>query len=304
MDHILGKCLAKSPEDRYASTDELVTDLRGLLIRPQRAPKADRSTKLALIAWGILSLLLLLAAAAAVSWRLNMPEALWTKVEAMLTKERAPAPPPENAASKETIKARISEPLGFQFNVAYKPRTGGEARRLRNGESLAIGDAYRVFFSPQQQCHAYVYMVINGLDVVQLFPENDLVGTALATSPGTNPVAQGKDYVLPTADTPFTIEAPPGTRELYFIASKDRNLEIEKFYKILKNARIKDDEKLLMIYRFKARMHLKKTPVQTHEGEREVTIPWGTDSGTVAMRTQKLDELCLECAHIIEFTVR
>jgi hypothetical protein len=304
VDHILGKCLAKSPEDRYASTDELAADLRGLLIRPQRSRKQERSTTLALVAWGFLCLLLLLAAAAAVSWRLNMPEALWVKVGEMVAGERAQATAPTDPAGQDSIKARISEPLSFLFNVAYKPKAGGEVRRLRNGEILSTGDTFRVFFTPQQQCHAYVYMVINGLDVVQLFPENDLVGAALSSATGANPVVKDLDYVLPTVGEPFTLEEPMGSRELFFIASKDRNLEIEKFYKILKNARITGDERVMKIYSFKARMHLKKAPVRTVDDDRVISIPWADNAETVALRAQKMDDLCLECAHSIDFSVR
>ncbi len=59
-------------------------------------------------------------------------------------------------------------------------------------------------------------------------------------------IRNGEFDNLPGKGKPLVLEDDRGIPE-----------ELRLAYKILKNARLKDDEKLLMIYRFKARMHLK-----------------------------------------------
>ena len=312
VDEILGKCLAKSPEDRYASTDELANALRTLLIRQHRPKKqtlakSSRSTVFALLAWSLICLLLLFAAVAAVSWRLRIPESLWVQVETMVSDkmgtrvEQQPEPPPPD---KKPINAPVIEPLKFQYNVAYKPANRPNIRRLRNGDVLSIGDTYRVSFTPEQNCHAYVYMIINGIDVMQLFPEGDLADAATGKSIVTNPVHKGQVHNLPASKPPYKINGPPGSRDLYFIATRGRNLDIEKFYKILKTARAQHDEKIIKIYRFKTRMRLKKTPVESTPEDHNISLPWEVGGKDIDLVAQKIDSLCPDCAHITKFTVR
>ena len=301
MDEILGKCLAKSPEDRYASTDELANALRTLLIRQHRPQKqqapstSSRSTVFALLAWSLICVLLLFAAVALVSWRLRIPESLWIQVETMVSNkmgtrvEQQPEPPPPD---KKPINAPVIEPLKFQYNVAYKPANRPNIRRLRNGDVLSIGDTYRVSFTPEQNCHAYVYMVINGIDVMQLFPEGDLANAATGKSIVTNPVHKGQVHNLPASKPPYKINGPPGSRDLYFIATRGRNLEIEKFYKILKTARAQHDEKIIKIYRFKTRMRLKKTPVESTPEDHNITLPWEEGGEGISLVAQQIDTLC------------
>ena len=160
LEHVVGKTLAKDPEDRYQSARELRTDLRRLVEGHTAGPKAwsGWSQRLATIALAaILAVALGAAFAFWLSWDGVIPEETQTLEEGTMSLVAIPARvvgPEEEIWRTEGIPESVSLLLAGQDWLDVKvPPTSLQAERVQ-GDFARIGQEYGV-----QRCLLFSWRV-------------------------------------------------------------------------------------------------------------------------------------------------
>ncbi len=160
LEHVVGKTLAKDPEDRYQSARELRTDLRRLVEGHTAGPKAwsGWSQRLATIALAaILAVALGAAFAFWLSWDGGIPEETQILEEGTISLVAIPARvvgPEEEIWRTEAIPESVSLLLAGQDWLDVKvPPTSLQAERVQ-GDFARIGQEYGV-----QRCLLFSWRV-------------------------------------------------------------------------------------------------------------------------------------------------
>ena len=135
--------------------------------------------------------------------------------------------PWECADASEALDSTHSSMLSFEVNYVYRTSGVGELKTIQNGDTLTSGDHYKIVFTPDKDCHVYIFQVDSAGQVFQLFPMESFRGVRVNQF---NPVKQGKKYVLPSPDKAFVLDRQVGIGRMYFIASHEENKELESLY--------------------------------------------------------------------------
>jgi hypothetical protein len=192
-----------------------------------------------------------------------------------------------------------STPLSFYINFVFRSGGKGELKTITSGAVLKSGDHYKATFIPEKDCHVYIFQADSSGQIFQLFPMKIFNGIALNN---VNPVKKDQTYIIPSSDKAFVLDNRVGTERVYFIASQERNQELETLYKSLKHevkqknmAQIEDNRNKLNSY-FKRRGMHTVTP-----SDKTMKIPWKEDSDIFSVIGHRLENLCKDCVHILEF---
>lgn len=206
---ILNKLLARDPDERFTTAEQLVDALdrlgdqendKTVVLPPAKAgKKLRRSFNPYAIGVALLLATVLLAGVAYLSW------------------ER-----PSNPA------------LPIQVSYAYRPADQLNFRPLSDGDVLHSGDHYQIRFTPEQDGYAYIFQIDSGGAVYRLFPFED--GDTPRTG-NVNPVRAGVVYFVPAEDEAFQLDDQVGQERIHVLAFRDRNLDLENQYEALAVAR-------------------------------------------------------------------
>lgn len=131
----------------------------------------------------------------------------------------APAAPyaaPPGIALEVALLAQQQAPDG---QVRMRPVQDGEVLHDGRGDP-AHGDKIKLFFNANCACHVYVIGIDATGYVAQIFPER-------GTAPG--PVQPGAEYLVPGGTTWWGLDDYRGIEQVYFIASRERRHDIERF---------------------------------------------------------------------------
>jgi hypothetical protein len=192
-----------------------------------------------------------------------------------------------------------SESLSFDINYVFRSGGKGELKTITNGAVLRSGDHYKAIFIPDKQCHVYIFQADSSNQIFQLFPMKTFNGISLNN---VNPVEKDKTHIIPSPDKAFVLDNRVGTERIYFIASPERNQELEALYKALKHevkhkntAQIEANRNKLDRY-FKRRGMSAVTP-----SDKTLKIPWNNGPDAFTVIGQRLENFCEGCVHILEF---
>ncbi len=123
----------------------------------------------------------------------------------------------------------------IQVSYYYRPAGQDELRTLPPGSELRSGDHYKIWFSPEQDSHVYIFYIDSNQDIYRLFPMKSLQGVALNQ---TNPVKAGRQYQLPADDKAFVLpDDRLGQEKIYVLVFKESNTVLEQLYDALEQAR-------------------------------------------------------------------
>lgn len=296
LDRVVMKALEKSPDERYASCKELAEALKTALDKSAE-PKAETAASRYFnpVLASVLALLLL--GAAVFFWG---PKDYRLGLENLLGIAPASGPSEETSSPEPRPKVSNAKPLAFQLNYLHLPLGEAGFRRLRNAELLKKDDTYKIVFTPDEDCYVFIVRIDRGLGVVRLFPADE----ARPQPEYTNPVKQGKTYILPEPDKPYSLSQTTGQQELFFLATRTLDTTLASYLKIIENSTRQKDEKLLAIYRFKTRMLLKRVQVPDAGASTSMTMRWTSGGPESSFVQQRLENLCDTCVHRLEFTVQ
>lgn len=268
-----------------------------------------------------------------VPWELSSLEGDFYFARGSMVVEEPPVPlgaRPDAEGIKRAAKKRDRlEGLSFQVNYVVRPQGTGDLRPIKKGDILRSGDHYKVLFSPDKDSYVYIFQVDSTGAVFQLFPMKEFKGVALNNL---NPVKKGKTYILPASGKAFILDKQAGIERIYFVASKERNTELEGLYAEVQKERgsraLKAEgagEKLQRLftnnvdsqYAAAEKVTAKEgTPAGTQEKlnrlfrkrgvegittDRAVQVPWQESGDVFSVMGQKLENLGEENIHVLEF---
>lgn len=121
-------------------------------------------------------------------------------------------------------------PEELKLDVKFFYETDDEKVRLLTGDSvLKSGQHIGVAFKPDADCFVHIFWWDSNGKAGRLFPNPDL-------TEGTGEVKKGQVYWLPAKGGKrwYVLDDNPGQETVYFVASRERNLKLEKLFEELK----------------------------------------------------------------------
>jgi hypothetical protein len=115
--------------------------------------------------------------------------------------------------------ALLAQQLTPEGNVTLRPVRDGDVLYDGRGDP-ARGDKIKLFFSANCVCHVYVIGIDATGYVAQIFPEAGGNASSL--------VAPGEKHLVPAGTTWWGLDEYRGVEQVYFIASRERQPDIEK----------------------------------------------------------------------------
>jgi hypothetical protein len=204
---------------------------------------------------------------------------------------------------KNTSKTEgpISEKLPFQVNYVYRPGGIGKPRPITNASVLQSGDLYKIIFTPERDCYVYIFQVDTSRQIFQLFPMQEFRGVEVHNY---NPVKGGMIYTLPAPDKSFKLDSQIGRERIYFIAYKERNEKVEALFEHLTVAMRRMDVTNVENAYTKLNKYFKKRGVDLIVTDRKMKVNWEESSDVFSIFSRKLENLCEDCVHTVEFIHR
>jgi len=181
-------------------------------------------------------------------------------------------------------------------NYVYRPGGEGKLKPIRNNEALNSGDHYKIIFTPDKDCYVYIFQIDSSDQIFRLFPMESFKGVEVNNF---NPVKQGNTYILPGRYKSFVLDRKVGLERFYFIISKEQNREISKLYNDLLRARNRSDNLKAANVQDKLKTLFKRRGPAEIVDDQPVQISWEGNLFTVI--GQKLENICDDCVHILEF---
>ena len=191
--------------------------------------------------------------------------------------------------------------MSFQVNFVYRRRGKGGLRPIENESILHSGDHYKIVFTPDNDCYVYIFQVDSARQIYQLFPMREFRGVRLDNL---NPVNGRRTYTLPARNKAFRLDMQVGRERIYFIASKKRNKELERLYQDLTEARKQAKEMQEEDAQAKLRWYFKRRGVGGIVTNRSLNVFWEESQDVFSILEQRLEELCEDCIHVVEFIHR
>jgi hypothetical protein len=191
-----------------------------------------------------------------------------------------------------------ADSLSFQVNYVYRPGGSGELKPISNGAILHSGDHYKIIFKPDQNCYIYIYQVDSAGQIFQLFPMSEFKGVKVSNE---NPVAKGINHVVPAPDKSFRLDKQVGKERIYLIASKEPNAELEGLYRTLQTARQQRNMQQANAVQEKLSKHFKRRGVDEIVTDRKIGVRWEESEDVFSVINTRLENLCRDCVHVVEF---
>lgn len=130
--------------------------------------------------------------------------------------------------------ATAADPLQIDVNYLYRARGEQEFRQLQDDGTLRSGDLFKIIFTPKQTCYIYIFQIDSAGQIFSLFPMEEFGGVRLHN---VNPVQAGKTYYLPAENKSFQLDDVTGLEQIYFLASRKPDAQLEAQYQKILNFR-------------------------------------------------------------------
>lgn len=210
--------------------------------------------------------------------------------------------------AEEPVPAVKSDPeqstdfLFFKINYVYRPQGKGSFEVLKNGSALHSGDHYKIIFTPNQDCYVYIFQVDSANKVYSLFPMQKF-GKLMLNN--VNPLQSGQTYYIPAEGKSFILDDQVGTERIYFLASFERDLELEAQYQRAFEAQQQRDveEQLQQIDALlKYATELTGEAGVVFDPAETETTTWQEGGELFSVLRQRLEDMCNGCVHVLTFT--
>ncbi|GAG75204.1 unnamed protein product [marine sediment metagenome] len=196
--------------------------------------------------------------------------------------------------------------LSFHVNYVYRSEGKGELKPINNGDVLKSGDHFKIIFTPDKDCYVYIFQVDSSGQIFKLFPMKSFMGVQVNNF---NPVTKGTTYTLPSSEKAFMLDDQVGTERIYFIVSKERNKEIERLDIERKepidrqkpNLDKNTQDKKIENAEDKLNKYFKRRGITVVPSGQPVRVQWQEGGDVFSVIGQKLENLCEDCVHILEF---
>lgn len=192
--------------------------------------------------------------------------------------------------------------LLFKINYVYRSGGKGPFQGLTNGSVLRSGDHYKIIFTPSQDCYVYIFQVDSANMIYRLFPMEQFGGVMVNNL---NPVQAGQTYYLPAEKKSFVLDQQTGTERIYFLASRQRDMELERQYQQAFEAQQKQQDLDEQLHQIDL---LLKQAMETHGVANVVSDPaetekttWEEAGQTFSVLQQRLENMCDGCVHALTF---
>jgi hypothetical protein len=116
-----------------------------------------------------------------------------------------------------------------------------------------------------------------------------------------NPVAKGINHVVPAPDKSFRLDKQVGKECIYLIASKESNAELEGLYRTLQSARQQRNMQQANAAQEKLSKHFKRRGVDEIVTDRKIGVRWEESEDVFSVINTRLENLCMDCVHVVEF---
>ena len=117
-----------------------------------------------------------------------------------------------------------------------------------------------------------------------------------------NPVMQGTTYTLPSSDKAFMLDRQVGIERIYFIASNQRNQELENLYHDWQVASTRRQSKQAENAKDKLNKYFKKRGiVVVAPSDESLRVSWEESGEAFSVVNQRLEDLGKDDMHVLEF---
>ena len=188
--------------------------------------------------------------------------------------------------------------LSFAVSYVYRTAGVGDLETIENGETLQSGDHYKIVFTPDKDCYVYIFQVDSSGQIFQLFPMESFQGVRVDNF---NPVKQGKAYILPSPDKAFVLDQKKGIERIYFIASDDRDDQLERLYDDLKKVVNRKKSGETMDTRSKLNTYFRRRGIKVVPSEQNMEVPWKETGDIFSVMGRRLENLSSDSLYMIEF---
>lgn len=192
--------------------------------------------------------------------------------------------------------------LLFKVNYVYRSGGKGDFEKLTSGSVLHSGDHYKIIFTSTEECYVYIFQVDSANKIYRLFPMKSFGGVTVNNF---NPVQARKTYYIPAEKKSFILDQQTGTEKIYFLSSRERDLQLEEQYEqYLEAQREKTDFEVqldqldhLLEYAMevKGRGDLVFDPAETK------TDTWEEAGQTFSVLQERLENMCDGCVYVLTF---
>ena len=193
------------------------------------------------------------------------------------------------------------KPLSIQASYVYRAGGTGPFLPITSGIELSSGDHYKTYFKANQDCYVYVYQTDATGQVFRLFPLKQFDGVMLNHN---NPVKAEADVVLPSDDRFFYLDNTIGKEKIYFIASLQRNSDLETLEDRMANALRAQDERQISESRQAINAYLTKRGMGAISKTQTVMVAWNDGDATFPITGYLFESLKEENVHTLDFMHR
>ena len=200
--------------------------------------------------------------------------------------------------------------LLFHINYVYRPGGEGDFLPLTNGSVLHSGDHYKIIFTPAEKCYVYIIQVDSANKIYQLFPMERFGGVTVNNF---NPVEPGRRYYIPGEAKSFHLDEQTGTEKIYFLASRERDEQLEADYQHYLHAEQQQraaqedtlEWQLEQVDRLLARARsIQSTSRIVAAPKTAETTTWQEDGQSFSVLRQRLENMCDGCVYVLTFEHR
>jgi hypothetical protein len=198
---------------------------------------------------------------------------------------------------KEMIESSIMLPLDFKINYLYRPVGDEDFKLLKTDTVLKSHDHYKIIFTPLEESYVYLFQMDSAGKIYQLFPMKRFKDIVLNN---TNPVQANTTYYIPGKDKSFALDERTGTETIYFIATRQPDVELEQQYQKLQLAQHQDNAIQLKLAEadFIKILHQRKPTEITDDTQ---MFNWTEQEQTFMVVQQQLIGLCQNCVQTLTF---
>ncbi len=184
-----------------------------------------------------------------------------------------------------------SAPLDFSINYIYRANDAGYFKALKENTPLHSGDAYKIIFTPNENCYVYIFQVDSANKLYRLFPMQRFGNNVFNNE---NPVQAGKTYHIPHQNKSFVLDQQTGTEAIYFMASHQRDVVLENQYQIYSTHQKGQQQLLRTVRQFKGVGRIIEDP----NGD---SVNWQSEGQNFSVLQHHLQDLCNGCVNILKF---
>jgi hypothetical protein len=203
----------------------------------------------------------------------------------------------------------VAEPLEIEVNYIYRPQGEREFRPLLDGGRMCSGDAFKIIFTPRQDCYVYIFQIDAAGQIFCLFPMQVFRGVEVGNH---NPVQAGQTYYLPSESKSFVLDDVTGPEKIYFLASRRADAELEEYQRLFElkyqhaHPSAGDlaaiDQMLGQLEgALEAKGNAKGIATIDPDPVNAPPVTWQEDGQTFSVLRQRLEGLCDGCLNMVNF---